>query len=70
MRLGPPVLTQTQFPDDMDTTSLGITVLNRPSHVANLVMDQMLQYRTPDGLMQVRNGLWRSREDHSKLTSP
>ncbi|KAL8719180.1 MAG: hypothetical protein Q9225_003781 [Loekoesia sp. 1 TL-2023] len=36
----------------MDTTSLAISILNRPSHVANLVMDKMLQYRTPDGLMQ------------------
>lgn len=57
MRLGPPVLTQAHSADDMDTTSLAITVFNSPSHVANLVMDQMLQYRTPDGLMQVRNGL-------------
>ncbi|KAI3195435.1 hypothetical protein CBS147311_8115 [Penicillium roqueforti] len=47
-----PVLTQADFPDDMDTTSLGITILNRPTHVANLVMDKMLQYRTSDGLMQ------------------
>lgn len=60
MRLGPPVLTQAQFPDDMDTTSLGIMILKRPPHVANLVMDKMLQYRTADGLMQVRDGLWRS----------
>lgn len=51
---GPPVLTQAKFPDDMDTTSLGITILKRPTHVANLVMDKMLQYQTPDGLMQVR----------------
>lgn len=70
MRLGPPVLTQAHSADDMDTTSLAITVFNSPSHVANLVMDQMLQYRTPDGHMQVRNGLRRSREVHSKLTSP
>jgi hypothetical protein len=53
MELGTPVLTQTKFPDDMDTTSLGITILRRPPHVANLVMDKMLEYRTPDGLMQV-----------------
>lgn len=55
-RLGAPVLTQAQFPDDLDTTSLGLTILNRPPHVAHLVMDKMLRYRTPDGLMQVRNG--------------
>lgn len=62
MRLGPPVLTQAQFPDDMDTTSLGITIINRPPHVANLVMDKMLQYLTPDGLMQVSDRLRRSTE--------
>ncbi|KAM0798914.1 Haloacid dehalogenase-like hydrolase-domain-containing protein [Usnea florida] len=50
--IGTPVLTQAQFPDDMDTTSLGTTIFNRPPHVADLVMDKMLEYRTPDGLMQ------------------
>lgn len=51
---GPAVLTQTNFPNDMDTTSLGTTIMKRPADVANLVMDEMLLYRTADGLMQVR----------------
>ena len=65
MRLGPPVLTTAQFPDDADTTSLGITVFNRPSHVAHLVMNKMLQYRTSDGLMQVRDDIRRRCEVHA-----
>lgn len=69
MRLGPPVLTQAHSPDDMDTTSLGITIVDRSPHVANLVMNKMLQYRTPDGLMQVRDDLWRSCEVHAELIS-
>ncbi|KAB8261581.1 HAD-like protein [Aspergillus pseudonomiae] len=50
--IGPPVITPTSFPDDLDTTSLGITILQRPAHIANLVMDMMLRYRTPDRLVQ------------------
>jgi hypothetical protein len=69
IKLGPPVLTQAQFPSDMDTTSLGITILNRPPHVANLVMDEMLQYRSAGGIMQVGDHVRRSCEVHPELMS-
>ncbi|KAL4781970.1 HAD-like protein [Aspergillus varians] len=49
--IGKPVLTQTSFPDDADTTSLGITILNRPAAAANVAMDKMLRYRSKDNLI-------------------
>lgn len=51
--LGPPVLTQAKFPDDVDTTSLGITILDQPLDAVDEVMNKMLDLRTPDGIMQV-----------------
>ncbi|KAJ5776532.1 uncharacterized protein N7511_001543 [Penicillium nucicola] len=50
--IGPPVISPTYSPDDFDTTSLATTVLDRPSHIAHQVMDIVLKYRTPDGLVQ------------------
>ncbi|KAF6762993.1 Haloacid dehalogenase-like hydrolase-domain-containing protein, partial [Ephemerocybe angulata] len=49
---GKGVLTTEEFPFDVDTTSLGLTVLKRDAAVANSVMDEMLQYVDPDGIMQ------------------
>lgn len=46
------VLTTENFPFDLDTTSLALTVLKAPKEVANAVMDDMLQYIGPDGIMQ------------------
>ncbi|EMD37666.1 hypothetical protein CERSUDRAFT_50248 [Gelatoporia subvermispora B] len=40
------------FPDDLDTTSLALTVLQRDPGVISSVMDEMLNYRDPDGIMQ------------------
>lgn len=40
------------FPHDFDTTSLGNTILDRPADGVNIVMDQMLQYLSPDSLVQ------------------
>lgn len=51
---GTPVLTQANHPDDVDTTALGLMVLNQSLDIANLVMDKMLQYLSPDGIFQVR----------------
>ncbi|TFK44736.1 Haloacid dehalogenase-like hydrolase-domain-containing protein [Crucibulum laeve] len=45
-------LTTDQFPFDLDTTSLGLTVFNRNKEVANSVMDEMLQYVDKDGIIQ------------------
>ncbi|KNG80686.1 hypothetical protein ANOM_011090 [Aspergillus nomiae NRRL 13137] len=59
----PPVITPTSFPDDLDTTSLGITILQRPAHIANLVMDMMLRYRTPDRLIQTFFSDFKNRVD-------
>ncbi|KAJ5507004.1 HAD-like protein [Penicillium freii] len=49
--IGTPVLTQTEFPDDLDTTSLALMVLNRPDHIAHQVLDRMLEYINEDGLV-------------------
>ncbi|KAJ5861277.1 uncharacterized protein N7529_008587, partial [Penicillium soppii] len=50
--IGEPVLTVKNFPHDFDTTSLGNTILDRPADGVNIVMDQMLQYLSPDSLVQ------------------
>jgi uncharacterized protein YlxP (DUF503 family) len=47
-------LTTEDFPFDVDTTSIALTVLKRDQAVANSVMDEMLQYVDPDGIIQVR----------------
>lgn len=68
MALGRPVLTQSDFPDDMDTTSMAITILKDRAHEAHSVMDKMLQYLTPDGIIQVIDALHKSTV-RVKLTS-
>ncbi|KAG6820738.1 hypothetical protein H0H93_012384 [Arthromyces matolae] len=45
-------LTTEQFPFDLDTTSLGLTVLRPGKEVAFSVMDEMLEYIGPDGIIQ------------------
>lgn len=47
------VLTKTDFPDDLDTTSLGLTIMGASEDVKHSILDQMLQYRNPDGIVQV-----------------
>jgi hypothetical protein len=46
------------FPDDLDTTSLGTVILDRPPAVAHQVMDKMLHYRNRDGIIQVRRTVY------------
>lgn len=46
------VLTKTDFPDDLDTTSLGLTIMGASEDVKHSILDQMLQYRNPDGIVQ------------------
>ena len=46
-------LTTEEFPFDLDTTSLGLTVLRRDKEVASSVMDEMLEYVDTDGIIQV-----------------
>lgn len=49
-----PLLTTEDFPFDLDTTSIGTLATRRDDGTANLVMDEMLQYRDEDGIIQVR----------------
>lgn len=46
-------LTTEEFPFDLDTTSLGLTILKRGKDTANSVMNEMLEYVDPDGIIQV-----------------
>ena len=46
-------LTTEEFPFDLDTTSLGLTVLRRDKELASSVMDEMLDYVDTDGIIQV-----------------
>ncbi|KAG6841897.1 hypothetical protein C0991_005627 [Blastosporella zonata] len=44
-------LTTEKFPFDLDTTSLALTVLRRDKEIASSVMDEMLEYMGPDGIV-------------------
>ncbi|KAI1790112.1 HAD-like protein [Ganoderma leucocontextum] len=51
---GDGVFTTAKFPDDLDTTSLTCTVLDHfTAEVKNEIMDEMLNYKNRDGIMQV-----------------
>ncbi|KAI0029793.1 HAD-like domain-containing protein [Vararia minispora EC-137] len=58
-----PALTTAEFPCDMDTTSIGLTVLQCDSDIANLVMDEMLLYLDEDGIVQTYFDHIRARRD-------
>ncbi|KAG5648479.1 hypothetical protein DXG03_003090 [Asterophora parasitica] len=45
-------LTTEQFPFDLDTTSLALTILRREKALASSVIDEMLEYVDPDGIIQ------------------
>ncbi|KAF5386224.1 hypothetical protein D9615_002237 [Tricholomella constricta] len=45
-------LTTEQFPFDLDTTSLALTVLRREKALASSVIDEMLEYVDHDGIIQ------------------
>ncbi|KAG2138330.1 Haloacid dehalogenase-like hydrolase-domain-containing protein [Suillus clintonianus] len=49
---GKPLLTTEEFPFDLDTTSIGLTVMSSPEDVAHSVMDDMLDYIDDDGIIQ------------------
>ncbi|KAG2342940.1 HAD-like protein [Suillus weaverae] len=49
---GKPLLTTEEFPFDLDTTSLGLTVMGSPEDVAHSIMDEMLDYIDDDGIIQ------------------
>ncbi|KAI1792345.1 HAD-like protein [Ganoderma leucocontextum] len=51
---GNAVLTTSQYPDDLDTTSLACTVLDYfTTEVKNEIMTEMLNYKNRDGIMQL-----------------
>ncbi|KAG1872508.1 HAD-like domain-containing protein [Suillus subalutaceus] len=49
---GKPLLTTEEYPFDLDTTSLGFTVMGGLEDVAHSVMDDMLDYIDDDGIIQ------------------
>ncbi|KAJ7924857.1 Haloacid dehalogenase-like hydrolase-domain-containing protein [Mycena leptocephala] len=48
---GKGTLTTEAFPFDLDTTSIGLTVMKRDKGVVGSVMDEMLQYMDSDGII-------------------
>ncbi|KAJ7096276.1 Haloacid dehalogenase-like hydrolase-domain-containing protein [Mycena epipterygia] len=48
---GKGTLTTEAFPFDLDTTSIGLTVMKRDKEVVSSVMDEMLQYIDSDGIV-------------------
>jgi hypothetical protein len=50
---GTPVFTKSNFPDDLDTTSLASTILGLEETKAHQLLDRMLEYVNQDGLIMV-----------------
>jgi len=46
-------LTTEEFPPDLDTTAIGLTVLKYDKDIVHSVMDEMLEYVSADGIIQV-----------------
>jgi hypothetical protein len=42
------------YPEDLDTTSIGLTVAQPEDHTVDSVMDDMLRYTTEDGIIMVK----------------
>lgn len=53
VNIGKGQLTSESFPFDLDTTSIGVTVMKRGPDVASSVMNEMLEYVNDDGIIQV-----------------
>lgn len=53
MFIDEPVLTDSNFPDDLDTTTLAFLGLEMAKEVTKSVMDDMLKYINSDGLLLV-----------------
>ncbi len=47
-------MTYEKFPDDLDTTSLGLVTMKPPKELVHSIMDEMLHCLSPDGLPYVR----------------
>ncbi|KAJ7102373.1 HAD-like domain-containing protein [Mycena belliarum] len=48
---GPPVMTTASFPEDLDTTSLALTIMPPDACAVNSMMDEMLRYLTEDDII-------------------
>jgi len=48
-----PILSTSELPPDLDTTSIGLTVTQADDRVISEVLDEMLQYVTHDGMVMV-----------------
>lgn len=49
-----PIYTTSDFPDDLDTTSLALSNVDCDPETTASVMDEMLEYLSEDGIVQVR----------------
>ncbi|KAI0083056.1 Haloacid dehalogenase-like hydrolase-domain-containing protein [Irpex rosettiformis] len=58
-----PTLTTSVFPFDFDTTSLALTIVDHDYGLVNAVMDEMLQFRDEDGIIQTYFDHKRQRTD-------
>ena len=43
------------FPDDLDTTSMALTILRPDAEVVTSLLKEMLTYLNPDGTFQVKS---------------
>lgn len=51
---GEPKYTSDAYPDDLDTTSLGLLTMPPDSEIVHSILDEMLDYIDEDGNVQVR----------------
>lgn len=65
--LGAPMFTKSNFPDDLDTTSLAAVVLGLEEREAHQLLDRMLEYVNEDDLISVIRSLPYYMEDVMKL---
>lgn len=63
IRLEQPMLTTSIYPNDFDTTALALTIVDTPNHIADSIMDQVLNNLGSDGLVQVYDDPQRPRFD-------
>ncbi|KIK58927.1 hypothetical protein GYMLUDRAFT_74732 [Collybiopsis luxurians FD-317 M1] len=48
---GPGILTSATYPDDLDTTSLALTIIERAKDIVSAVINDMLNCVSPDGII-------------------
>ncbi|KAI0700463.1 HAD-like domain-containing protein [Cytidiella melzeri] len=60
---GKPILTTSEYPMDLDTTSIALTVLKQDRRVINAVLDEMLTFQDQDGIIETYFDRKRRRTD-------